>query len=194
MADSVRRTVTPDAPLGTRRRVHLPGLNTLRFFAALVVVVGHTGDGLWLFGVQKHNYLARLNPDSAGLAVLFFFVLSGFLITYLLLVEESETGTISVGAFYVRRILRIWPLYYLIVVLAFFVLPHSGGLLPASSAELYGWKNLSLYLTIFPNFAMPVWYAGHLWSIGVEEQFYVSWPLLMRIVHARLALILGVIP
>jgi peptidoglycan/LPS O-acetylase OafA/YrhL len=183
----------PDAPRGVRRRVHLPGLNTLRFLAALIVVVGHTGDGLWLFGVQKYNYLARLNPESARLAVLFFFVLSGFLITYLLLVEESETGTISVGAFYLRRILRIWPLYYLIVLLAFFVLPHSRGLLPASSPELYGWKNLSLYLTIFPNFAMPVWYAGHLWSIGVEEQFYLSWPVLMRTVHARLALISGVI-
>ena len=185
--------MTPCAASEVRRRVYFPGLNTLRFLAALVVVVGHTGDGLTLYGVQKYNYLARLNPDSAKLAVLFFFVLSGFLITYLLLMEESETGTISIGAFYLRRILRIWPLYYLVVFMAFFVLPHSAGWLPSSPHELYGWKNLLLYLTIFPNLATPVWYAGHLWSIGVEEQFYLSWPLLLRSVHARLALITGVI-
>ena len=62
----------------------------------------------------------KLIIELGGLGVIFFFVLSGFLITYLLLKEKEQTGTVNVKKFYARRVLRIWPLYFFIVLLGFF--------------------------------------------------------------------------
>ena len=71
------------------------------------------------------------------LAVVLFFVLSGFLITYLLLIEEKTNGRINIRDFYIRRILRTWPLYFFIIILALFILPHvSFFMLPNFSKEM----------------------------------------------------------
>ena len=86
---------------------YIPELTGLRALAALMVFAGHASkDGLL--------------PEFLGISysmqgVFLFFVLSGFLITYLLLKEEEITGTISIKDFYIRRVLRIWPLYFLII-------------------------------------------------------------------------------
>jgi len=122
-----------------------------------------------------------VNPETGKIAVICFFVLSGFLITYLLLAEERHTGSISTRDFYARRILRIWPLYYVLVLAAFFVFPRipvfAGALkFPEESRA----RSFFLYMSIFPNLAAPFPYLGHLWSIGVEEQFYIAWPLLLK--------------
>lgn len=121
-----------------------------------------------------------------GLGVYFFFVLSGFLITYLLLVEKEKFGTIFIKQFYIRRILRIWPLYYFIVILGFFILPHFEafkiGYLQ-NSFDQHFYTNLTLYLFILPNLAFSIYPAvpniGQAWSIGVEEQFYIFWPIII---------------
>jgi peptidoglycan/LPS O-acetylase OafA/YrhL len=121
-----------------------------------------------------------------GLGVYFFFVLSGFLITYLLLAEKEKYGTISIKQFYARRILRIWPLYYLILILGFFILPQfvsfKIGYLQ-NSFEQHFYPNLILYLFILPNLAFSIYPAvpniGQAWSIGVEEQFYIIWPIII---------------
>ena len=125
--------------------------------------------------------------ELGRMGVTLFFVLSGFLISYLLLEEKRTAGTISIGRFYVRRILRIWPLYYLIVIVTFLVLPNLGlfsipkysALVPESFRYTF-----PLYLFLLPQLALsvfpPVPYAEPLWSIGVEEQFYLLWPLLMK--------------
>lgn len=120
------------------------------------------------------------------MGVYFFFVLSGFLITYLLCIEKSTTGTLSIRSFYVRRILRIWPLYYLLVILGFFLLPQFAffTLFPKNFSDNF-YVNLLLYILILPNLAFsiniaPVPHIGQSWSIGVEEQFYVIWPLLIK--------------
>src|SRR6266850_3985807 len=94
------------------RAVHFPGLNGLRFLAALTVVLYHASFSFEYAGIPQYDYLVRLNLQTGFLCVVFFFVLSGFLITYLLLAEEAETGEIYVRGFYLRRVLRIWPLYY----------------------------------------------------------------------------------
>ncbi|WHF51445.1 acyltransferase [Chryseobacterium gotjawalense] len=101
-----------------------------------------------------------------------FFVLSGFLITYLLLKEYQKTKTIKIKDFYIRRILRIWPLYYLYI-----------GLVALLALTSISWSSTWLYyLTFFANIpfvlgsALPA--MDHLWSISVEEQFYLFWPLL----------------
>src|SRR5688572_30760956 len=97
-------------------KVFFKGLNGLRFFAALAVIITHVELMKGVFGLPSY-WQEPFFFDLGGLGVYFFFVLSGFLITYLLLVERRQIGRISIKKFYVRRILRIWPLYYFIMVL-----------------------------------------------------------------------------
>src|SRR5687768_1669565 len=102
--------------------VFFKGINGLRFFAAFAVIITHIELLKGHFG-YIHYWNEPMIFHAGGLGVYFFFVLSGFLITYLLLAEKSRFGEISILKFYVRRMLRIWPLYYLIVIIGFFVLP-----------------------------------------------------------------------
>lgn len=166
----------------------LPGLNSLRFWAAMTVVACHTEQLKMMFGIPHYFDNAFVN-QSGGYAVTFFFVLSGFLITYLLLLEKRRTGTINVLAFYRRRALRIIPLYCLIVLLAFFLLPNLSlfdlpGKWPfPESTQTNFDRKLTMFALMIPNWAIyempPVAYASHLWSVGTEEQFYSFWPLLL---------------
>ena len=110
--------------MSSNKHIYFSGLNGLRFFAALAVIITHIElikEQMEFPGLHSKN---KIVFELGGLGVVFFFVLSGFLITYLLLKEKEQTGTINVKKFYLRRILRIWPLYFLIVALGFFVLPH----------------------------------------------------------------------
>lgn len=109
-----------------KNRVHFSGLNGIRAIVALAVVFSHTTMGLKEFGLNQFIFgqYADGNPKAtqlAGFGVTMFFALSGFLITYLLL-EENKTGEINIKNFYIRRILRIWPLYYLYFVLTIITL------------------------------------------------------------------------
>ncbi|MDP2388407.1 MAG: acyltransferase [Bacteroidota bacterium] len=163
-----------------------PGLNALRFFAALSVIIGHIELIKFIMGVDNiSHFYERLNFGGHG--VYFFFVLSGFLITYLLLKEKNHTKSISLKKFYLRRIFRIWPLYYLILILGFFVLTHIHIIdFPYFKRHLESnfYNNLWLYLLILPNVAFSIYPAvphiGQSWSIGVEEQFYLFWPVLVK--------------
>src|SRR5580765_7047711 len=91
-------------------RVHFPGLNGLRFTAWFAVFLGHVEQGKELFHYPEHGWI------HGWLGVVLFFVISGFLITYLLLAEGQRYGGLSVPGFYIRRILRIWPLYFLLIL------------------------------------------------------------------------------
>lgn len=191
-------------------KVYFPGLNGLRFFAALAVVLTHLelmkkllghGERLWVNDEERTSSMAIngiLNGEirwptpfisNAGpLGVVFFFVLCGFLITYLLLEEKRISSTIAIKKFYVRRILRIWPLYYFIVFLGFFVLPHIS-FFDIPKQEVFFlqtfWPQLLCFLFLLPNLAFAAYQTavpniGQAWSIGVEEQFYIIWPLIMK--------------
>ncbi len=169
-----------------QKHIFFEGINGLRFFAALAVVITHIELIKHMFGIEncwQNTFVFNLG----GLGVYFFFVLSGFLITYLLLVEKQKTNTISIKKFYWRRILRIWPLYYLIVLIGFFLLPrfelfHISYLQPSFNENFSA--NLLLYLIILPNLAFSMFSAvpniGQTWSIGVEEQFYIAWPWVIK--------------
>jgi peptidoglycan/LPS O-acetylase OafA/YrhL len=163
-------------------RIYLPGLNGLRFLAAFSVMLAHIELLKEQLGVVNwHPFFFRLN--LGGIGVYFFFVLSGFLITYLLMIEKERKGKVNIRAFYVRRLLRIWPLYYFITLLGFFILPYFEWMhipwLQQFFADNFS-NNLWLFLLMLPNAAlafMPaVPHIGQLWSIGVEEQFYLIWP------------------
>lgn len=167
-------------------RVYLPGLNALRFFAALLVIITHIELLKGQLGFSNSwKFLEQFN--LGGLGVYFFFVLSGYLITYLLIHEKEKTGTTNIKAFYLRRLLRIWPLYYFITLLAFFILPNFEIMQVPWLEQFYESNftiNLVLFLFMLPNMAFAlnpaVAHAGQLWSIGVEEQFYLIWPVIFK--------------
>jgi peptidoglycan/LPS O-acetylase OafA/YrhL len=180
---------TPPAAGG---HLHFPNLNALRIYAAVCVVIAHIALNFAEFRAVAAQYawLEALILD-AQTAVSLFFVLSGFLITYLLLAERERHGAISIRRFYLRRILRIWPLYYLIAVVGFLLLP------PLLGPEyfLYNAPARSILLVVFmlPNFVGPLGPLGHLWTIGLEEQFYLVWPWAARRESLLLKVIFGVI-
>lgn len=184
------------------KKIYFPNLNGLRCIAALLVLVHHIEQLKSLFRLPNYYEKYDAVKQLGTLGVNLFFVLSGFLITYLLLEEEHLNKTISIGKFYVRRILRIWPLYFLIIFLAFGVLPHISffSLPDFSNESLYSniALKLILYGMLFPNIAQALFgiipYASHTWSIGTEEQFYLLWPLLLKSVKKyRVFLMLSVV-
>jgi peptidoglycan/LPS O-acetylase OafA/YrhL len=166
--------------------VYFPNLNGIRALAASMVVVHHTAE---LSGILKfHNAWDFPRIVLMGhLAVVAFFVLSGFLITFLLKTEMTNTGKINVPKFYLRRALRIWPVYYTVVLAAFVVIPQFPFFrVPQWSDYLNDGLALKVWLFVLflPNIAqamlVPVAYASPLWSVGVEEQFYLTWPIVLR--------------
>ena len=173
------------------KKIYFPNLNGLRFIAAFLVIIHHIEQIKSFFEIDNYWGAAGGIPFIGiigKLGVVLFFVLSGFLITYLLLAEEHSFKKISIRQFYIRRILRIWPLYFLIIVLAFFVLPNFEIFtFPGFEKDvIYSnllWK-LLLYAIFLPNLVLPllgiVPYAAHSWSIGTEEQFYLIWPILIK--------------
>ena len=165
---------------------YLPGLNGIRAIAAVTVILAHTTLALGTFGLKDNifGYLRNgelRNLDFAGFGVSIFFVLSGFLITFLLLKEKSYTG-ISIKKFYWRRILRIWPLYYFYFVLVLICLYIFS--VQYSLAHIPFYIFLSANLAFALNQTIP--YLIHYWSLGVEEQFYIFWPFLCRIKNSFL--------
>lgn len=176
-------------------KLHFEGLNALRFYAAISVLVQHVmySPRDW-FGVPPlPDTLGRFFINGTD-AVHLFFVLSGFLITYLLLVEREKTHTVSVRRFYIRRVLRIWPLYFMILLLAAFVLP----VLVAGYRSPLGEGTFTFLMVFFlGNVAYAVYYPfpplEHLWSIAIEEQFYLVIPHLARAGVNLLRLLIGII-
>lgn len=180
-------------------KIYFPNLNALRFIAAFAVFIHHIEQFKNIHGYSNYWHLNRI--QSIGkLGVVLFFVLSGFLITYLLLTEKKSKKTINVNAFYIRRVLRIWPLYFLVFFASFFILPN----LEFFSLDI--WSNnlhndfsikFLLYLFFLPHVALafytPIPYASQLWSIGVEEYFYILWAPLIKIFRNTLNLLLGII-
>lgn len=158
--------------------------------AALAVVVSHITLSLkefnldpYIFGVQDNGNPKGL--DLASYGVTLFFGLSGFLITYLLLLEK-EKKEINIRHFYFRRILRIWPLYYFYMAICLIVIAYNG--LDFNAETLF------FYIFFAPNIpfalgtTLPLLY--QYWSIGVEEQFYLFWPLVVKKVKRLFLIVL----
>ncbi len=157
----------PGTAAGDRVGKRLYGLDGVRALAVLMVLMGHAAKLPQFPGTLKD----LLVFDIAGLGVSIFFVLSGFLITTLLVDERSRRGRVSLRDFYLRRTIRIFPAAYLYIACAV-------------AAAALGWVALRpgdvLHaLTYTTNYHHDRgWTMGHLWSLAVEEQFYLLWPLL----------------
>jgi peptidoglycan/LPS O-acetylase OafA/YrhL len=170
-------------------KIYFENLDGLRFFAFLVVFVSHAALFLGYNATSTTFSLIKkyvlVNGDAG---VSFFFVLSGFLITYLLFIEQDKTGDISLKKFYLRRILRIWPVYFTTLIVGFFILPTFTYLLIGDETLPFLMNPplwvLPKYLFFLANFDLA-FHAGAsvptdiLWSISVEEQFYLIWPWVM---------------
>ncbi len=154
--------------------IHLPGLNGLRAIAALSVVFAHISQK----GIADFGFSYLLDLPLAGNGVTLFFVISGFLITFLLLMEVRKTQSISVKGFYIRRILRIWPIYYLFMIVCIVIFIMLGKSHEALVKEI--WFYIFFAANIPFIFQNGILILVHYWSIGVEEQFYLIWPWLVK--------------
>jgi peptidoglycan/LPS O-acetylase OafA/YrhL len=183
-----------------QRRFYRPELDGLRFYAFLGVFVCHTLPLETTFYRDLHlpmPWVWGAVVRSGGAGVDLFFVLSAFLITSLLLRERQETGEVSLRLFYIRRILRIWPLYFLVVALGV-VLART----PNRSHFWYynsslPWQYVAGYLLFAANWVYAVLGATHsicapLWTVSIEEQFYIVWPALMKMLKRRGMIIAGI--
>lgn len=160
-----------------------PELDALRFCAFLAVFAHHLlPENPSLYHKLFPEQLAHFVHNAVFIArygVVLFFMLSSYLITSLLIREHDKTRTIDVRQFYIRRILRIWPLYFAFVAFCLFVWPH----LRFPSLELHHYVGLA---TFTENISIIGWGWGDnpsalLWSVAVEEQFYLVWPVLMLV-------------
>src|SRR5690606_26053441 len=153
-------------------------LDSLRFVAFSFVFISHLGAP---FIFESTHHLAFLNFifQHGRTAVSFFFVLSGFLITYLLIKEKYETSKINLKAFYIKRIFRILPLYFLVCIIGFLLTPLLTGEIPNESVLqhlILGANFNQIDLSI--NHVKNSMVLAPLWSIAIEEQFYLIWPIL----------------
>jgi len=139
--------------------------------------------------------IITLNFNGGYLGVTFFFVLSGFLITYLLINENEKFGYINIKFFYIRRLLRIWPIYYITIIIGFFILPFIFNYL---NIDYLNKANIYLYSFFLTNFDhiynlnnIPSPVLGVQWSVAVEEQFYLIWPVFVIIFINRKFLLIS---
>jgi peptidoglycan/LPS O-acetylase OafA/YrhL len=162
-------------------------LDGLRGVAVLLVILAH--------GSQNHLLPKTFTFSGGMLGVAIFFVLSGFLITHLLLEEQAKTGRVSIAKFYARRALRIWPLYFAALGAYFFILPlidqgNFGSIYSrAGRPDSGSYYHLLGYAFFLQNYLFAVrdmhLGLGVLWSLAVEEHFYVFWPLLLVALRGR---------
>ncbi len=191
------------APELNKKPLHFVQLDALRFLAAIMVVLVHAFDGWWgwfgipkklanadrtdwsWFGMQLHNFVANFH-----FGVDLFFLISGFLITYLLIKEKSEKGKVNIPAFFMRRILRIWPLYFFIIGICFFwFCPwlNSTYTRMAIVPRDVDYKSVMLFYNNFHTIATKSWDFpfAHFWSICIEEHFYLVWPFLVALIPIK---------
>jgi peptidoglycan/LPS O-acetylase OafA/YrhL len=153
----------------------IPSLDGLRAISTALVVAGHWAE------LRYHSFTAGA---FANLGVRIFFIISGYLITTLLLNEHAKTSTIRLRDFYIRRAYRILPAAFAFMLPVFVIFWHD--------LRWYHMAAAALYVTNF-DFSHP-WYLGHLWSLSVEEQFYFLWPgVLKKWYRHRAKILLAVI-
>jgi peptidoglycan/LPS O-acetylase OafA/YrhL len=173
-----------------QKKLFFPNLDALRFFCFLSVFLFHSffTKYEYLKNTSTYYFFKKSLFGNGNLGVNFFFVLSGFLITYLLIEEKLSKKKIDVVNFWIRRILRIWPLFFFCVIFGFIIFPVVKtyfGQTPNENADpVY-------YLTFTNNFdfirkGLPdSSVLGVLWSIAIEEQFYLIWPVILLILPVK---------
>ncbi len=175
LASSISPVPVPDSPNSaprTSRRI--PSLDGLRAISIVLVIAWHlrsSGTAPWLESLKR--------VDTGNLGVRVFFVISGFLITSVLLAEYGHMGTIDLRRFYIRRAFRIMPVFY--VFLAVMAMAGAVGVIDVPRSSII------LAAAYTGDYTHLVWAVGHTWSLAVEEQFYLLWPGLILLLGVRRA-------
>lgn len=182
------RRLKADAANPFAAKFYYPSLDGLRFFGFLLVFLHHVYQTTYTDN-PVGNFFVTIFRTNGWVGVDLFLILSGFLVTTLLLKEKIHHGSFSIKDFQRRRILRIWPLYYLALILGFFIVPFIAGQL----GNLYyvdqikkefwwhffflgNWYTIFNDYSIFRNISL-------LWTISLEQQFYFIWPFILLTVN-----------
>jgi peptidoglycan/LPS O-acetylase OafA/YrhL len=174
-------------------KVYFKNLDGIRFIAAFLVLLHHS------FYFKKNysdsfSFVNNCFEHTGRLGVNLFFILSGFLISYLLLIEKDSTGTISYKSFYIRRILRIWPLYLGYGLILTFFSPYVAEKLGLGNDTDLPMMLLNLVFLLFFSVNFQLAFVGSnrgmfeiSWSVCIEEQFYLVWPLLINAFRKKIS-------
>jgi peptidoglycan/LPS O-acetylase OafA/YrhL len=172
----IPRETSPNDPIGTikpRQSARIPELDGLRAFAVISVVVYHiiTFARSESFGSTRLGYaLARFGTSGVNI----FFIISGFIITSLLVREQASTARVSLKAFYIRRCFRILPPFAAYLFAVFVI--GSLGLITMSKSSLVVSALFLGNASLFGTYDNGSWFVAHTWSLSVEEQFYLIFP------------------
>jgi peptidoglycan/LPS O-acetylase OafA/YrhL len=157
---------------GRETRRHIPSLDGLRGIAIALVLLSHLAGARFFLS----NKALAWAGDVGNLGVRLFFVISGFLITRLLLIEIDRNQRISLKAFYIRRVLRIFPAFYVFIACATVLAALGYATLDRSDLLHAVTYTMNYHANYSNNFSLR-----HLWSLAVEEQFYLIWPLTLAL-------------
>ena len=171
------------------QKTYFYNLDGIRSLACIGVFICHFYDymdDIYIINNPIEKWIREyLFIDLGPIGVNLFFVLSGFLITYFLLLEKKKSNFINLKRFYFNRLLRIWPVFYFVVILLFIFIPILIGNFNLNLFEqhfplyLFFTNNFDRIYTQFTGFNSDS--LGVLWSIAVEEQFYLVWPIIIMI-------------
>ena len=176
-------------------KIYFKNLDGLRFFAAFIVLLHHAQYFKDINSFPLSSVFAPFLKEGGKMGVNLFFVLSGFLISYLLFSEKQKTGTIALKKFYIRRILRIWPLYLAYGLALILAAPMFFKLLGIQT-DFIGSREIITNIIFLVFFAVNIQLTFFtynkgiveiLWSVCVEEQFYLVWPLLVKKFFGKMA-------
>lgn len=173
------------------KRLYFPNFDAIRGIGAFVVFLVHLSSAQSLGGFKVFFKV----PIQDDIILVLFFAISGFLITYLLFTEKERYKDINLKKYFVRRILRIWPMYYLLIILSIFILPSISFLHLESTKEFHFSKltnyDLICFFLILPNITLNyVPFTTQTWSIGVEEQFYFIQPYINKYLNNKKTIVI----
>jgi len=176
-------------------KIYFHNLDGLRTIAFAFVFLQHGFGNIFKDVKINNSYINKIISFlffSGGMGVSIFFVLSGFLITFLIITEINLNGKLDLKAFYLRRTLRIWPLYFCVVIFAFEIYPYLKYLIgihsDLCSRSLFYYFFLSNFDIIHVNETCPgqeSMMEAITWSVAIEEQFYLVWPLFFILIPKK---------
>ncbi|SDD72956.1 acyltransferase family protein [Pedobacter soli] len=161
---------------GFLEKSYFPSLDGWRAVAIIMVILGHAKSTV-LNSTAYYRFFERFVYAELGVRI--FFILSGFLITSLLLKEFVQNGKIVISNFFIKRALRIFPVLYLYIITICIVNSYFG--LGISNSFFWG---MLCYFTNFIMYNNP-WLSSHTWSLSVEEQFYLIWPIIIYAIKKK---------
>jgi len=157
-------------------------LDGIRAMSILMLLFAHSLGAVNPTNLSKNEY--NLLYSEGGLSVINFFVISGYLITKMLLIEREKRGNISLRNFYLRRLFRVFPVFYLyiivmIIIKCFFIPTLFENYTIVGFAALYLWNYVHVFNIHASASDHVTFIFGHFWSLAIEEQFYLLWPIML---------------